>query len=86
MDCWIDSVDTRGQRLIRISGRLSAAQVPDLVKLHDEAGDRPVVVDLADLINADAIGIHALQQLQHRGATLIQATQYIKLKLDLPTP
>jgi hypothetical protein len=80
VDCWIGVVQQAGQRLVRLAGRLSVAQVPELLEAC--AGALPLEINLADLVSADPAGIEALQRLRDRGATLVGAPGYIQLKLD----
>jgi hypothetical protein len=80
VDCWIGVVDEANRRLVRLAGRLSIAQVPELLEAC--ANTMPLQVDLTDLISVDASGIEALQRLRSHGATLIGAPGYLQLKLD----
>ena len=52
VDCWIGVEQQADRRLIRLAGRLSVAQVPELLEACAEA--RPVELNLADLVSADA--------------------------------
>ena len=83
VDCWIGVVQEANRRLVRLAGRLSIAQVPELLGVCAEA--RPIDLDLTDLVSADAAGIEALQRLRDQGATLLGAPGYIQLKLDSHT-
>ena len=67
---------------MRLAGRLSVAQVPELLGACAEA--LPIQIDLTDLVSVDEAGIEALQRLRDRGATLIGAPGYLQLKLDTP--
>ncbi len=80
MDCWIGVVTEAGRRIVRLAGRLSVAQVPEL--LIACAADRPLDIDLTDLVSADAAGIEALQRVRRAGATFVGTPGYIQLKLD----
>lgn len=82
VDCWIGVVQESDRRLVRLAGRLSVAQVPELLGACAESA--PVQLDLTDLVSADAAGIEALQRLRGQGATLSGAPGYIQLKLDSP--
>jgi hypothetical protein len=82
VDCWIGVVQETDRRLVRLAGRLSVAQVPELLGACAEA--LPIQLDLTDLVSADAAGIEALQRLRRQGATLSGAAGYIQLKLDSP--
>jgi hypothetical protein len=83
VDCWIGVVQEANRRLVRLAGRLSIAQVPELLGACAEA--LPIDLDLTDLVSADAAGIEALQRLRSQGATLLGAPGYIQLKLDSHT-
>lgn len=72
------------RRIVRLAGRLSVAQVPEL--LIACAADLPLQLDLSDLVSADAPGIEALQGLRRKGATLVGTPGYIQLKLDTRSP
>ena len=80
MDCWIGVVQEPDRRLVRLAGRLSAAQVPELLRACADA--LPIQVDLTELVSADAVGVDALQRLRGRGATLSGAPGYLQLKID----
>jgi hypothetical protein len=83
VDCWIGVVQQTDRRLVRLAGRLSVAQVPELLEACAIA--RPIELDLADLVSADDAGIEALQRLRRQGATLVSAPGYLQLKLDSQT-
>ena len=84
MDCWI-GVEHEGDRwLIRLAGRLSVHEVPDLLRVCGEHGEDPVKVELSDLLSADAAGIDALRRVRSAGAKLTGTSAYIQLKLDSP--
>jgi hypothetical protein len=82
VDCRISVTDSETQRVVRLAGRLGGAQVPDLLQICGERGAREVIIDLADLLNADAVGIDALRRLQQQGATLARVNPYVQLKLE----
>jgi hypothetical protein len=67
-----------------LAGRLSAAQVPELLEACRKA--LQVELNLSDLISSDAAGIEALQGLRSQGALLVGAPGYLQLKLDSPSP
>jgi hypothetical protein len=66
-----------------LAGRLSVAQVPELLTACGESGR--VELDLSDLVSADTAGIEALQRVRRKGATLVGTPGYIQLKLDSGT-
>jgi hypothetical protein len=82
VDCWIGIVTEGDRRIVRLAGRLSAAQVPELLTAC--AGDGPIELDLSDLVSADAAGIEALQRVRHQGVRLVGTPGYIQLKIDSP--
>ena len=83
VDCWIGVVQQTDRRLVQLAGRLSVAQVPELLGACAEAAS--IHVDLTELVSADVAGIEALQRLRGQGATLFGAPGYIQLKLDSPS-
>ena len=80
MDCWIGVITENDRRVVRLAGRLSVAQVPELLTACSERGT--LEVDLTDLVSADMAGIEALQRVRAKGATLVGTPGYIQLKLD----
>jgi hypothetical protein len=80
VDCWIGVVQEGDRRLVRLAGRLSAAQVPELLTVC--TGTLPLQIELTDLVSADAAGIEALQLLRGRGASLSGVPGYFQLQLD----
>jgi hypothetical protein len=80
VDCWIGVVTEIDRRVVRLAGRLSAAQVPELLMACGDGG--PLEIDLSDLVSADGAGIEALQRVRANGATLVGTAGYIQLKLD----
>jgi hypothetical protein len=83
VDCWIGVSHEVDRRVVRLAGRLTVAQIPDLLQTCAEGGNA-LVLDLTDLISADAAGIEALQRIRAMGASLIGVPGYLQLKLDSP--
>ena len=79
MECWIGIVTEGDRQIVRLAGRLSAAQVPELLTACAERGG--IELDLTDLLSADASGIEALQRMRRKGATLSGTPGYIQLQL-----
>ena len=80
MDCWI-GVKREGDRcVVRLAGRLTSAQVPELLRAFEGCGS--IELNLSDLLSADAAGTEALRRIRSAGATLIGTNGYIQLKLD----
>ena len=82
VDCWIGIVREKDRCIVRLAGRLSAAQVPELLG----ACAPPLEVDLSELVSADVAGVEALQRLRDQGARLVAAPGYLQMKLDAPAP
>ena len=82
VDCWIGVVTENDRRIVRLAGRLSVAQVPELMGACDADRPLPLQLDLSELVSADAPGIDALQRLRRKGATLVGIPGYIQIKLD----
>jgi hypothetical protein len=80
VDCWIGISREQDRRVVRLAGRLTVSQVPEL--LGACADDGPIEIDLVELVSADAAGIEALQRLRRSGAGLVGAPGYIQLKID----
>ena len=77
----MEIVDSSDRRLIRLAGRLTDAQIPDLLQAHAAAG-RPVLLHLGDLVSVDAAGLDVLCRLQRSGTQLVDVPVYIQLKID----
>jgi hypothetical protein len=84
VECRIGVVQEAGRRLIGLAGRLSIAQVPELLSACE--GAESLHLDLQYLVSADVSGIEALQRLRDRGAVLEGAPGYLQMKLDSPAP
>lgn len=80
MECRIDITHQAGIYVVRVAGRLTDVQVPDLLKACGTLS--PLQLDLAQLDSATGIGIEALQRLQKSGAQIVGATHFIQLLLD----
>lgn len=82
MDCWIGIVQDGDRLIVRLAGRLSMAQVSELLGACGER--RNIDIDLSELVSADAAGINVLQRIRAAGAKLVGAPGYIQMKLDSP--
>lgn len=81
MECLISVVQSVGPRVVRVAGRLTDAQVPDLLRVC--AADVGLVqIDLGELVSADAVGLEALRRLRASGARIVNAPRFIELTLD----
>jgi hypothetical protein len=83
VDCWIGVFQEVDRRVVRLAGRLTVAQVPEL--LGACAIDGLLELDLNELVSSDPAGIEALQRLRAAGAALVGAPMYIQMKLDRPS-
>ena len=84
MDCWIGIVQETGRCVVRVAGRLSVAQVPELFEACARGGGL-LELDLTDLVSAEAAGLEALQRVRAAGATLVGVPVYLQMKLDSPS-
>ena len=81
MECLIRVVQASDLRVVRVAGRLSEAQVPDLLCVY-AANTGPVQIDLDELVSADGVGLEALHRLRTSGARIVNAPRFIELTLD----
>jgi hypothetical protein len=80
MECRIDVNQQAGVYVVRVAGRLTDVQVPDLLRVCGTLA--PLQLDLAQLDSATGIGIEALKRLQKSGAQIVGATHFIQLLLN----
>ena len=80
MECWIGVTTEGDRRVVHVAGRLSVAQVPELLTACAESPN--LELNLTDLVSADLPGIEALQRVRTKGATLVGTPGYIRLKID----
>jgi hypothetical protein len=80
VDCWIGVVVEDDRLVLRLEGRLSVAQVPEL--LQTWADSEPAQLDLAELLSADVGGIEALRRIRDSGTALVGAPGYIRMKIE----
>ena len=73
-------VQEEHRRVVRLAGRLGEAQVPELLIACADSG--PLLLDLSDLLSADAAGLEALRRVEARGATFVGVPGYIQLQLQ----
>lgn len=85
MDCLIE-VDSDGDvQIVRVAGRLTEAQVPDLLAVSTVATGF-VWIDLVHLVSVDSIALEALRRVRASGAAVINAPPFIQLMLDSSFP
>jgi hypothetical protein len=78
--CRIETRRADSTVVVRLIGRLSQAQVPDLLAVCGQAIDPIVEVD--ELVSADIVGLDALARIEERGGRLVGLSQYLRLKLE----
>ena len=81
MVCRIETRRENDRTVIRLAGRLSDGQVPDLLAAC-AGSDGPPIVELDELVSADSVGIDALLRIEQQGAHLIGLPEYLRLKLE----
>ena len=67
--------------VVRLAGRLAGREVPELLAAC--IADEPPILELDELVSADAVGLDALLRLETAGAELIGLPEYIRLKLNV---
>ena len=82
VECRIELVREDAQPIVRLAGRLAEAQAGAFLEACAGAGASPVL-DLTDLVSADAVGFDALLRMQAQGARLVGLPEYMRLKLEL---
>ena len=82
MECRIEVVREDKHQVVRIAGRLAEAQAGAFLEACAAAGAAPVL-DLTDLVSADAVGLDALLRMRAKGARFVGLPEYMRLKLEL---
>lgn len=80
MDCWIGPVEGSERRVVRLAGRLSVAQVSELLRICADVA--PAELDLTELVSADPGGIEALRRIRDAGTSLVGAPGYIRMRIE----
>jgi hypothetical protein len=80
--CRIESRREKGRLVVRIAGRLTEAHVSDLLEACSEAVADPPLLELDELVSADAVGTDVLLRLERRGAQLVGLPEYLRLELE----
>ena len=81
MLCRIETRRDNDQWVVRLAGRLGEAQVPDLFEVCARA-HAPLILELDELVSADAVGIDALRRIEAQGARLLGLPEYLRLNLS----
>ena len=80
MWCRIQLKREGGRFVVHLAGHLSEAQVPELLAACAEA-THPIV-ELDELISADAVGLDALVRVEQNGAELVGLLEYLRFEID----
>jgi hypothetical protein len=78
--CRIQLRRESGRQVVHLAGHLSEAQVPELLAACAEA--TAPLVELDELLSADAVGLDALVRIEQRGAQLAGLLEYLRFELD----
>ena len=82
MDCLI-TVATRGpRRIVSVAGRLTAAEVGDLLEACARQQNQALTIDLSELMSIDVPARNQLLRLRTEGAQLIAVPPYLQLLLQ----
>ena len=81
MEIRIDITSEGPETVVRIAGRLSGVAVAQLKKACDPI-EGPFVIDLSNLLFADAGGIDVIRALDDRGAEVRGASPFVQLLLE----
>ena len=73
--------DSPHVRVVQLAGRVQGGISTELVRLYDES-EKPVRLDLRDLVSLDAVGLSTLVTLERRGGELVNASPFVALQLD----
>ena len=66
---------------MHLAGRLANQEVPELLAAC--IADAPPILELDELVSADAVGLDALLRIEEAGGELIGLPEYIRLKLNV---
>lgn len=82
VECRIEVVREDQHSIVRLAGRLAESHTGAFLEACAGAGSAPLL-DLTDLVSADAVGLDALLRVQAQGARLVGLPEYMRLKLEL---
>ena len=80
----IDIDREEDRTVLRVSGTLRGPAVDELDRVCRQA-ERPLAVDLCEVMTVDGFGVVLLRELSAKGARLIGASPYVKLLLETQT-
>jgi hypothetical protein len=67
--------------VVHLAGRLAGKGVPELLEAC--IADEPPILELDELVSADAVGLDALLRIEEGGGQLVDVPEYIRLKLNV---
>lgn len=67
--------------VVHLAGRLAGRGVPELLEAC--IADEPPILELDELVSADAVGLDALLRIEEGGGQLVEVPEYIRLKLNV---
>jgi hypothetical protein len=67
--------------VVHLAGRLAGKGVPELLEAC--IADEPLILELDELVSADAVGLDALLRIEEGGGLLVGTPEYIRLKLNV---
>jgi hypothetical protein len=78
--CRIECRRENALLFVHLAGRLAEAHVPDLLAACAQAAQP--ILELDELVSADAVGLDALLRMEQRGARLVGLPEYLRLTLE----
>ena len=80
MWCRIQLRRENGRVIVHLAGHLSEVHVPELLASCAEAANP--ILELDELVSADAVGLDALQRVEQQGAQFVGLLEYLRFELD----
>ena len=81
MHCRIQVRREHNRVVVHLAGRLAGQGVSELLEAC--IADEPLILELDELVSADAVGLDALLRIEEGGGQLVEVPEYIRLKLDV---
>ena len=79
--CRIEVRRQNNRHVVHLAGRLAGREVPELFEAC--IADSPPILELDELVSADAVGLDALLRIEEGGGQLVGLPEYIRLKLSV---
>ena len=79
--CRIEVRRQNNRHVVHLAGRLAGKEVPELFEAC--FADSPPILELDELVSADAVGLDALLRIEEGGGQLVGLPEYIRLKLNV---